>query len=872
VPIDWGDFNYVYNNPADPGCNDLHIFIYMGFDEQGQPNWNVKYQWTDGHADGLELELFDPNGANGHIEVYNQYYGNAEPRLRQPSTVSAGIDLNYYSKWRSYPLDATDPYLLDLDYYIYLHPDPGSLYRNLSIQTNKTVEVKENSNFTAKENATLNFQNAATCTVNAYSELINYGTIDMTGTTWETTYIYVKKHGDLCNYGQLKHTHLIFEGGIHPMCMLPMGIFVDTSRILLEDSAVWQLPDNSTITLDSTCTLTMNPHSSIQFGQGSKLVLQHGSHIFADSVIFTSTDAGYTWDGIYFEGISNDTIKNCTIENASNGINIIDNHVTGSGFNQPSTEISNCTFSNTTTTQLTNGIYASNSNNVLIRNCTFTSTQLTSGFATGIMLEYCPSGVFNIIDNNIGYVATGIYSVHSSPYIARNTITGESGSGNGIYLDNANGTVKYNTVNYFVNSVYGSYSSPYVLKNTFYSPSDRMYYIVSNSVPVMRPINSGTTLSWLGGNNELNGEPTYGAIEMKDNGYPSIDSGYNNVTVADKPYISGNFPGTMEEMYVRYNFWGSGGPNSGQFTATGGDFVYEPSYDGSTLPPTDYYDLTDIGFGLYDTVYVETLGDNPAAEQLYMQAYTNEKQGHYLQAIILYKQVVQDYRTTDYAPMSLARIFNCLEKKRGTLADYQQLQTYMNLIRQNLTYFGIIRDIAEDFMLKSKVRQGLISSAINDYDQIYQHNLNNTKGIHALINKECLTVLLNEGGDLMSVQQSHEKIKQHKSNILALITVGKVSQLNISLNPNIPKQYKLYQNYPNPFNPVTTIKYDIPKSGYVTFNIYDLLGREIYSISEYKQAGSYNIRFDGSKYASGLYFYRIEAGGYVEVKKMVLIK
>jgi hypothetical protein len=92
------------------------------------------------------------------------------------------------------------------------------------------------------------------------------------------------------------------------------------------------------------------------------------------------------------------------------------------------------------------------------------------------------------------------------------------------------------------------------------------------------------------------------------------------------------------------------------------------------------------------------------------------------------------------------------------------------------------------------------------------------------------------------------------------------------ISQKAPVGFMLFQNFPNPFNPATTIKYDLPKSGNVTIKIYDLLGREVYSFSEYKQAGSYNLKFDGSKYASGLYFYRIEAGTYVETKKMVLIK
>ncbi len=93
-----------------------------------------------------------------------------------------------------------------------------------------------------------------------------------------------------------------------------------------------------------------------------------------------------------------------------------------------------------------------------------------------------------------------------------------------------------------------------------------------------------------------------------------------------------------------------------------------------------------------------------------------------------------------------------------------------------------------------------------------------------------------------------------------------------NINNSVPRNYKLYQNYPNPFNPTTKIKYDIPKEGFITIKIYDIVGREIYSTHEYNLPGKYEMTFDGSKYASGIYFYRIQAGDFVAVKKMLMIK
>lgn len=98
--------------------------------------------------------------------------------------------------------------------------------------------------------------------------------------------------------------------------------------------------------------------------------------------------------------------------------------------------------------------------------------------------------------------------------------------------------------------------------------------------------------------------------------------------------------------------------------------------------------------------------------------------------------------------------------------------------------------------------------------------------------------------------------------------------VNIPENPNgIPGQFSLYQNYPNPFNPVTQIRFDIPKQTMVTLRIYDVLGREVQKlVNEVRPAGSYIVDFNATGLSSGVYFYKLEAGDYSNVKRMMLIK
>ncbi len=92
-------------------------------------------------------------------------------------------------------------------------------------------------------------------------------------------------------------------------------------------------------------------------------------------------------------------------------------------------------------------------------------------------------------------------------------------------------------------------------------------------------------------------------------------------------------------------------------------------------------------------------------------------------------------------------------------------------------------------------------------------------------------------------------------------------------NELVPKQYTLSQNYPNPFNPSTNIKYSLPKASDVTIKIYDILGREVRTlVNKEQQPGNYVITFNSNKLASGTYIYRIIAGDFVQVKKMMLLK
>ncbi len=109
------------------------------------------------------------------------------------------------------------------------------------------------------------------------------------------------------------------------------------------------------------------------------------------------------------------------------------------------------------------------------------------------------------------------------------------------------------------------------------------------------------------------------------------------------------------------------------------------------------------------------------------------------------------------------------------------------------------------------------------------------------------------------------------------IVYGDTTLTDVEDEIELPKEFSLSQNYPNPFNPSTKISWQTPVGGWQTLKVYDVLGNEIASlVDEYRNAGSYEVEFKSAvgslQLASGIYFYQLRAGDYVQTKKMILIK
>ena len=102
------------------------------------------------------------------------------------------------------------------------------------------------------------------------------------------------------------------------------------------------------------------------------------------------------------------------------------------------------------------------------------------------------------------------------------------------------------------------------------------------------------------------------------------------------------------------------------------------------------------------------------------------------------------------------------------------------------------------------------------------------------------------------------------------MTYSKEVEVNVDFIPGV---YSLNQNYPNPFNPSTLIKYNLPISSYVSIKVYNAIGKEVVElVNGYQEANEYAVKLDASKLTSGIYYYTIKAGNFVQTKKMIFIK
>lgn len=358
---------------------------------------------------------------------------------------------------------------------------------------------------------------------------------------------------------------------------------------------------------------------------------------------------------------------------------------------------------------------------------------------------------------------------------------------------------------------------------------------------------------------------------------PLMAEGHNDIIDAEQPETYLMY-GTYEQISrdpwkVTYNYWGT--TDDREIAARlypEGDYTFDP-FD--TEPNTP-----------------EGAEAIHAAGEAFQAARTLETDGNLTAAQTAYEDLITTYPTSPEALASLDRIVILASKTYRPLTD---LQSYLHsLITTHPT--AAVRTGAAQYLGQLAASTGEYPTALAIYDTLYTTATTTADSVYALIDQGYViqqaatdsgSGLGKTASTLAQDTEFHPQTTQEfvagKNQLLDVVNgeqslLAVLRQLDAPTAPAVPPAFTLWQNYPNPFNPTTTIRYRVPKSGWVQLIVYDLTGQRIATLVNTHQApDTYSMKWDGrtsigSRVGSGIYFYRLVQGDHTATGKMVLIR
>lgn len=572
IPIDWGDFRYIERFPLNANMQaDLFIYIY---DINNSPP-TINYQWASGNPVGLEKYLYEDSTANGHIEVYRQFYGNRSPNLFTPDTSYAISDTR--SNVFNYPLNATQ---LPNGYATYEHLSSNSLYRNLEIESQKKTHVTNFNSFKIEDNTKIRLLEAISVDwtrfiVDSLATFISSGssTIDMkpfSELVIEEEAIWLDGCGEIVR----NNPSCIIVRGQHIISCDNLQRTINNGGFEILEGGHLSISDNSRIIYDGQNSyLKLTQNSSIIFGENSSLEFKNGAYISANGCTFNSIDSLKKWKGIVLENSGVDSIVNCTFSNAKTAITIKNTY--GSYVNRV---IKNNTF-NIPTGGDHKGIYGENNYNILIQDNTFNMPVVNQGgspYYSGIFLKNSGSGEssgqteeesmpfpysLNIVNNtfkngSVSMILANYLSNVLPYYVKGNSF--DSSYSVGLLGLKITGTIRDNVSSDFMTPL-GFHlvnSSPNLYNNTVIA-RDVSLHLIGNSYPNLSPYIYGNQLTWTGGKNRFT-SLNYDNIQLVHPANVYTDFGENRFTIFDTAsayHIYGWLDSTITKYAGRNNCW-----------------------------------------------------------------------------------------------------------------------------------------------------------------------------------------------------------------------------------------------------------------------------------------------------------------------------
>ncbi len=767
------------------------------------------------------------------------------------------------------------------------------------------------------------------------------------------------------------------------------------ATIVVRDSAAFSLGANTTLIFDgSSSQLTLKPGATITMGANSKLVFKNGAKINAQNVTFNTTGGNF-WEGIVLESPDGeDTIKNCTFNNAKNAVkitypsisamtSIINNNV----FNIPSQYygiVGNNISSSLITGNTFNGGYVQ----LYIRNNTAPGDEESAGLGDPPINEVkIMSNTFN--GGRASMIIAGYIDNQTNIYIFGNNFThSTTNEGFNFIGRKVSGNIKNNTFNNqsVEKNVFLYQSVVQIYGNTMKAKWNNIY-AGYQGFPILAPSLTFTeALAYEGGVNKLTTYETNSDFkgnifsETTDNQF-FTNNGNNEFTTNSTGYHFYGYYGTSSNTYNSLQNCFSPTPprshilnfsNPNPMTVNWTNNMSCNSGLQNILSTT----VVNKGQGIYDSIPVtdNIIDTIPVDYRLYGEIQENNDASSYFEVISTGKNLIDSFPTSDYLLPTLSDMYGSYLALDTFPTDVESdvlwgdFKLFLETKVASENYSSEFCDEAYNLVLSCLSNMKEQEIVLDGYEMIAMYHPNPTARLLATWDAEELENMLegNAGGKrelsasykrkkyLQLSKKEIERIKEinHKgiiSNSLDLKKLELISEVEtkkpikefvkdvyrneIKKNEakrkvskgekiNLPQKkdydkiegfkyqiksvkkeekeklqaehlmlaggyignsadniiettinYTLSQNYPNPFNPTTSIKYSLPKAGFVSIKIYDVVGRMVKElVSEVKETGNYSITFDGSQFASGVYFYRMEMNNFIDTKRMVLVK
>ena len=263
---------------------------------------------------------------------------------------------------------------------------------------------------------------------------------------------------------------------------------------------------------------------------------------------------------------------------------------------------------------------------------------------------------------------------------------------------------------------------------------------------------------------------------------------------------------------------------------------------------------------------------NKSAKNKFGDGLKLEKNNKIDEAIEFYKSLINK---DNFVRQSLTRL--ALIKNKYSRSE---ITTFLeSLLSCQSKHYGKIKRLLGDIYLQGNrfddailAYNDVINNSLTDYDAISAKFEKLFGYLHVKKNISFASQILSELKNMKLTDPEHLTRIQIAEYLISR-TSSKIYKYNKEQDYIVPVNYSLFQNYPNPFNPNTTISYALPKPGNVTLKVYDILGKEIAClVNDYKVEGNYNVTFNASRLASGVYIYQLRANDIIISKKMVLTK